>query len=754
MKTLLLATLLPLAAAAQTRYHQYTEKFGNPEDGAEIISASYFGGPGHEWLAAGAIAPDGTVILAGNVLGPDFSHAEVLGKDTSPPPQTERVPETDSKGKNKLNKDGSLRLLPLSWTDPTATGFIIRCSPDLSKTISTHRLPWLSGVITACAVSPDGAIYIAGRANDDIDAISPDTKELPPENSTDSTLQTDHTFLAKLTPDASQVTWLRHIQGPSNAPKLEILPDGSLKLAAQALHNISPEGEEIARLTVPGGPGHLTAVNPADGSVIRVGEHHSPTGREPWRCATFNVFNPDGTRRHQLYDWLGPFVGLDRLRLVSDTAVRRVTFDSEGNIVLYLWSDGGNSVALREPFDIYRTSPRIDGLGMGAWGAGVLSAAYLVKIDPLTYQIKNGTMWMSYLEEKNKPNSAWIDQLAFAPDDSACFTGRAASSIIQTENRLSPAQSGQYVAILRSDLSSIRFSSAIPGTGTAISGNAIETWGTASARFGKKQRVLFLTGSSGESDGFETPVVNSTQQAYGGGWSDGYALLLEMDYQATPTPTDEKPVPTEWTTVSEEKATTFTDKKGRGPTPGQIFKIEPKKWVTADAEFRDPSGKLWPSFLYGKPESGTFTFDPANPTLTATINCDNLVQPHGTPTGRVLTPNEIPDPKAAGLRLEILSIAPFQTRTETRTNGKKEEKRQTLYAPTECVLKFANQTIPLKAETQVTFQYPRDSTQANAVRLDTILSTTAKSLGLSNLSPDSEIKIRISTSAEIPKTEN
>ena len=694
MKTLLLVSLLPLAATAQTRYHEYTKKFGSPENGAEVISASYFGGPGHEWLSAGAFAPDGTVILAGNVLGPDFPDAKVLGRDTSPPPQAERVPEIDSKGKTKLNKDGTPRLLPLSWTDPTATGFIIRCSPDLSKTISTHRLPWLSGVITACAVSPDGAIYIAGSAGETIDAISPDTKELPPENSTDNTLQTDHTFLAKLTPDASQVTWLRHIQGPSNAPKLELLPDGSLKLSAQALHNISSEGEEIARLTVPGAPGHLTAVNPADGSVIRAGEHHSPTGREPWRCPIFNIYNPDGTRRHQLYDWLGPFVGLDRLRLVSDTAVRRVTFDSDGNIVLYLWSDGGNSVALREPFDIYSTSPKIDGLGMSAWGAGVLSAAYLVKIDPLTYQVKNGTMWMSYLEDRNKPNSAWIDQLAFTPDDSACFTGRAASSIIQTENRLSEVQFGQYVTILRSDLSSIRFSTTVPGSGTVISGNEIETWGIASSRFGKKQRVLFLTGSSGESNGFQTPVVNSTQQAYGGGWSDGYALLLEMDYEANPTPSDETTSSSEWTTVSEEKATTFTDKKGRGPTPGQVFTIEPKKWVTADAEFRDPSGKLWPSFLYGKPESGTFTFDPANPTFTATITCDNLAQPAGTPTGRVLTPTEILDPADAGLSLEILSIGPFQTRTETRTNGKKEDKRQTLFAPTECILKFANQTIP------------------------------------------------------------
>ncbi len=748
VKTLLLLLSVPLAATAQTRYHEYTEKFANPDDGVEIISASYFGGPGHEWLAAGAFAPDGTVVLAGNVLGPEFGAAEVLGKDGEPPPVPVREAETDSKGKPKLNKDGTPRLLPLSWISPGATGYIVRTSPDLKMVISTHRLPWQSGVITSCVVATDGAIYIAGKAGENIDHISGDTKELAAGEDQVKSAGTNHTFLARLSPDASQVLWLRHLKGASNAPRLELLNDGSLKFSAQDLRNISPSGEEIARLTVPGGPGHLTAVNPADGSVVRGGEHHSPTGREPWRCPTLDVFNPDGTRRHQLYDWSGPYVGLDSLRLVSDTAVRRVTFDNEGDIVLYLWSDGGNSVALREPFDIYATSRKSNGLGFGAWGAGVLSAAYLVKIDPLTYRIKNGTMWMSYLEDKNKPNSAWIDQLAFAPDGSACFTGRAANSIIQTSDRLSPIQSGQHVAILRSDLSSIRFCTAIPGAGAVTSGNANETWGIASSRIGNKQRVLFLTGSSGESDGFETPLLNSSRKSYGGGWSDGYALLVEMDLENTPSQPAERSTPSDWTTTSEGPATTFADKKGRGPEPGQSFTIAPKKWVTADAEFRDPSGKLWPSFLCGKPESGTFTFEPANPSLTAIISCDRLVQPEGSPTARVLGPTEILDPKDSDLAFEILSIGTFETRTEIRTNGKKQETRQTLHASSDCVLHLAGRSVSLKGETRFSFQYPRTGNLPESVRLETIVTTTSEVLGLKNPPPGAEIKIRITTSAE------
>lgn len=435
-------------AQSETRYHQYTKQFGTPSDGANVISAGFFGTAGHEWLAAGGFAPDGTIVLAGNVLGPEFRPATVLGQDGGKPAEAGRQQELDKKGQPVTEKDGSPRWKAPSWQDTGVTGFILRTSPDLKTVISAHRLPWQSGAITACAIGHDGAIYLAGKAAADITRLGGDIKELQASDNGMKPGACEHTFLAKLTPGASRVEWLRHLKGPSNAPKLEILNDGSLQFTAQDLRNFSPAGEEIGRIAVPGGLGHLAAVNPKDASRIRGGEHHSPTGREPWRCPILDVFNPDESQRHHLYDWLGPYVGLDNLRLVSDTAVRRVTFDPWGNLYLTLWSDGGNSVALREPYDIRTYAPNFQGLGFGAWGSGVLSAAYLVRLDPLTYQVKAGTMWMSYLEGENKPNSAWIDQLGFTPDGSVCLTGRAASSLIQTTNRLSPCQSGQHVVIL------------------------------------------------------------------------------------------------------------------------------------------------------------------------------------------------------------------------------------------------------------------------------------------------------------------
>jgi hypothetical protein len=737
------------SGGAETRFHEYSEKFGHPTDGATVVSASFFGGIGNEWLAAGGFAPDGTVVLAGNVIGPEFQEASVLGRDGPKPKTAIRQPELDSKGNPKTNKDGSPTLKKTSWQDAGVTGYIIRASADLKSTLSTHRLPWESGAITSCAVAQDGAIYLAGKANDSIVNLTKDTKELRVNLRSEKQAACDHTFIAKLSADASQVVWLRHAEGPSNTPKIAILPDGSLTFTAQSLWNLSTTGAEIGNIEIPGGPGPLVAVNPKDGSIARGGEHHSPTGREPWRCPTLNVYSPDGSQRHQFYEWLGPYVGLDNLRLVSDTSVRRVTFDPDGNLFLYLWSDGGNSVALREPYDIRKFAPNFGGLGFEAWGAGVLSAAYLVRINPKTYQVKDGTMWLAYLETVNKPNTAWIDQLAFAPDGSVCFTGRAASSIIQTSNRLSPSNSDQHIVILQKDLKSIRFSSTVPGSGQTRTGDGDETWGIASATSGGKQRVLFLTGASEGEGEFKTPTVNANQNSFGGGWMDGYAVLLEMETHSRSTTepfinhedSDWQAVPN---SQSPSKPESFVDSKGRGPQAGQNFRFEPDKWVTVDAEFRDPTNQLWPSFFYGNPIGGVLTFEPTHPSLHCKLGCDRVCLPNDDPSGRVAGEWTHKDGVPLDFSFEIKSMSTFQTVDETQKRGKSIKKQKVLVAMVDAVITANKKTIPVKAECQFKWQYPSKSNIPNSVQIDALFTTTGKILGLKNPKAAGEIKVRVS----------
>jgi hypothetical protein len=210
---------------------------------------------------------------------------------------------------------------------------------------------------------------------------------------------------------------------------------------------------------------------------------------------------------------------LDNLRLVSDSAVRRVRFDDDGNLVIYAWSDGGNSVMLREPNDLRRESKMMKGLGMSAWGANVLSCAYIIKIEPKNYKVVGGTLWLAYRNDQDKPNTVWIDALGFALDGSVCFAGRAASNLIQTGNKLSKDEtSGSYITVLNKDCSSLRFSSIVANTGKVDVRDG-ETWGIVSGKVKGKDVTLFV-GSATEG----APGASK----FAGGHSDGYFVLLDL----------------------------------------------------------------------------------------------------------------------------------------------------------------------------------------------------------------------------------
>lgn len=96
----------------------------------------------------------------------------------------------------------------------------------------------------------------------EISRLGSNVKELAPSDNGMKTGACDHTFVAKVAADGSRIEWARHLKGPSNAPKLEILNDGSLQFTAQDLRNLSPAGEELGKLVIPGGLSHLIAINP------------------------------------------------------------------------------------------------------------------------------------------------------------------------------------------------------------------------------------------------------------------------------------------------------------------------------------------------------------------------------------------------------------------------------------------------------------------------------------------------------------
>ena len=614
-------------------------------DQADVLAATFIGGKGNEWLTGGGFQPDGTIVLVGNVIGPVFDlpvPVGVIGKDNAPPAEPKPVPQMAG-NKPRLDKAGNPLFEKTSWRHDGVTGFVIRTTPDLKKIISAHRLPWTAGAITSAAVAADGSIYIAGKAGDTIASIGGTvSEEQPAPEAIRKEGQCDHVFLAKLGKDGSKVEWVKHLKGKSDAPTVAVNADGSIRFGGQDARTYDTAGKLLKTVVIPGGVRKTASISPVDGSIVEGGEHHSPTGREPWRCPTLNMREPDGKLRHQLYDWGGPFVGLDNSRLVSDTAVRFVTHDAQGNILLYAWSDGGNSVMTRQPLDV-REPVHHKGLGINAAGAGVLSCAYIVRIEPKTYKVIGWTIWLAFTGP-NKPNSVWIDNMTQSANGSVLAVGRAAMGLWQSKNKLSDvAPTGDYVAIYNPDLSGVRFCSIVPGAGATEVSYDKAGWGIFTGKVDGKERALFLCGATKESkDGdrmVPTPTVNAGQSTFGGGTTDGYVLMLDLSKSAPPGDVAalEKPKPGP-TIGSFERGAQASKGKVTLPENGTsyIFKPDVPKWITADAEFRDQNNVKWPSFLIGKPVEGTLTFKDGKLQGTFTVECNKAIQTAGDQSGKVL----------------------------------------------------------------------------------------------------------------------
>ncbi len=531
-RALALGLLAALAgpAAADNRYQQLTRQFANTADQAKVVAAGPLGGAGTEWLAGGGFQPDGTVVVAGTSLGPTLDlggvAATVIGKDAPAPAAYAPKPKVDGKGKPELNKDGTPKFDDVGWTDPAATAFVARLSADLKTVKGVARFPWKAGGVTAAAVADDGSVYLAGPAGDGIAGVGGDVQEQKASDGGPAKAAVGHTYLARIDAGGTKVLWVRHVKAPSNAPDVSLGADGTVRFQGPDIRTFDAAGKQLTVTVVPTALGRTTAVSPKDGTFARGGETRNwGTGREPYRDPFLYVHEPAGKLKYELYHWDGPLIGLDNLRLVSDSVVRLVKYDADGNLILYAWSDGGNSVMYREPFDVRREAKAFKGLGMSAWGAGVLSCAYVIKLDPKDYRVVGGTLWLAYLNDKDKPNSIWIDSLGFAADGSVCVGGKSAWGLVETANKLNPGEpTGPYVSVFNKDYTSLRFSSTLPATGTADVGEG-GRWAFAAG----KGRVLCLGSTTGKDPkGTAAPTAGGLKPAFGGGASDGYLLLLDL----------------------------------------------------------------------------------------------------------------------------------------------------------------------------------------------------------------------------------
>ena len=594
------------AKEAETRFHQYTRQFENPKNPATPLAAGYLGGGGDENLCGGAFLPDGSLILAGTAFGPKFNpkgaNVVVLGKDAPAPSFTMPMKE------GKKGKDP--RPAPPNWTYTKGAGFIVQLSANYKTIQKAVRFPWGSGSLTDIATDTSGAVYVTGLCGEHFGHLA------TAKRAAGSLDESDDLFVGRLKPDLSGFVWLQTLSDSAGtAPKLHVLDDGSINLTGKNAYHLSAADGEVTKSTnLSLTNSWVRGVDPATHATSQGGDTNTNTGYEPWRRPGLTIRNSEGECTDVFYQWNEKLVGMNCSRRVSDSDVRLLNYDHNGNLLLYGWSDGGNTVFEMAPYDMRRSvqdtilseTGKKSGLGFSTWGASVGSFCHLVKIDPRSGEPLAKTLFAPYRTSKNAPANLKISMMDVAADDSVVIGGGSDFGLIETiHNKVNTLDykkddyiGGAFVTVLTPSMDDIRFSSVLPGGGkaplTRHSSSLHGYYASGSAEIGGKTRVVIVSAAE-QHDAFKS--IDPAQDGFGGGLLDGQYVVLEMDSYV--------PNPKNATPPDEPKK-----KRRKEPEPltGEYSISEgmDREWCVL--VLRDLSGKKWPSIYRGAPK-GTATVD-------------------------------------------------------------------------------------------------------------------------------------------------
>ncbi|MCC5844884.1 MAG: hypothetical protein JJU05_11585 [Verrucomicrobia bacterium] len=530
------------------RFVQYSREAKGDNGTVRPLAATFFGGEGDERFTAGGFLADGRIFAGGTFASDVFDAAaeiQVLLEDTRHAdfPPEER---TDRRGRTRT-------------VTPANTPLLGVFSPDLSRLERLYRFPWGSGNLQAVlADDEEDALYVviqSGAAAEHLfgqlaithtvenEAHVRQVRERAAARNEEPRFSNDSLVL-RFAPSSGRIEWAVRFKHGWLDPVLT--PDGQMMVRrGQELFRLSrADGRLMDQGSVNIGSTHTgMVVDPRDGSLFFGGEYHSHTGLEPWRCPFLRKFSPEGEPVWSAYDWTGPIVGTQFLRWVSDSAITGAQMDSEGRLLLSGWSDGGNSVLTRQPYDL-REGIQVGGQAGSIWGAGVLGVSYLIQMDADTMEVSGVTRFMSYLPTSNTPNSVSIRDFERLDNGSVAITGGSAFALIETHdawfepwysqwrtNRHAQARGGPYLAVYADDLNRLRLSTVLPGVQhaqLASQGDRLLVFGSARAR------------NSAYGDETPTLLKNAVQSVFGGGETDAYLLLVDTAAEPRPIELPEK----------------------------------------------------------------------------------------------------------------------------------------------------------------------------------------------------------------------
>ncbi len=460
---LLIAAVTSFMLAQETRFHQFSRRAKGSGGGVGLLVASCFGGSSVEEFVDAAFLSDGTIVLLGNAWGVEFPKVDklaVVGKDNPTDVQALLV---DEKGRKRINYD-----------NPNISAFLLWLSRDGGRIIRAIRFGWGNADGAYIATSWDNAIYISGRCTENFKqwlraSGIPHGIIAPPDEGRGKDL-----YLACLSGNG-QLQWVLIFEraeggiGPEDRVGGRVgvrcypMRGGELILYAyNRIYVVDKKGKltEVCRTS-----GVLLAVDEGRRLAFLAGDRNTHTGREPWRQPFCYVISIDGGAEvKRLWTWEPKVVGEDRYRLVSDSGFSAMIVTRGGDLVAAGWSDGGNSIFLRQPTNLDEGVKYgfIDSL----WGARVGKFGWLMRVDLNSWRFKAGTNWCAFLTSQNRPNSASINDLCELDDGRIAFIGGAAHNVIETpdawDGNYLRGGSGDHFGIFSDDFKDLLFCSRMP----------------------------------------------------------------------------------------------------------------------------------------------------------------------------------------------------------------------------------------------------------------------------------------------------
>ncbi len=526
------------------RFEPYTGRFVNYSAGArgdegrvQVRAATFFGGEADEHFTAGEFLNDGSILMVANLHDLSFLdrvRVTTLGTD----PAADAYPAYQREGRRGQ----------AVTVHPRRTPVLVHYDQSLRQLRGLTRLPWGVGEAAHVFFGPDDAVYLAGRPgphfetmvnevarhvivdNPGAAAHARERNRTPPADS----------FVMRIAPNQRAVDWIVILRHASVEASWH--PNGTVlaRRGRGQMLFIDPHNGAVSEgPTVDVGRGtlHDSAVHPSTGALYFGGEYHSSTGLEPWRNPWLRKFGADGSLSWTAYDWTGPLVGVAQLRLVSDSAVMQVRVGDDGNLMLRGWSDGGNSVFTRQPYDMRKPAPS-SGFCNSIWGAGVLSVSYLMRMDAQTQEVYGVSRYMAYLPRQNTPNSISIRDFTSLDNGDVVVTGGSAFAFVETwdawvepwyiqhrRNRFAEAKGGPFFTVFTPDMQRARIATMVPGLGharLATRGSLVLLYGSASAQGRLYNHRL------------DPILVDPVQGTHGGGERDAYVMLIDTQGQAQP----------------------------------------------------------------------------------------------------------------------------------------------------------------------------------------------------------------------------